>query len=210
MFKFVSAVALANCAWSFEFFTPSYWQQQQQCVKLLGLIPKGSSVLELDAVDGAKYMYYLPFGCEVTQRVENLEKEGPVTLAAQKLGMSVYFAEPEDELEDDYFDAAFSIGAVKRAGAKGGTDAAIQLLDEALRCLAPNGKLYFIEAGADECEPLLAAALDKSPYVRTCTASVDNGAIVGVVTKKTIPRAEMDTSGRGMGTSPPPNEKKSP
>ena len=191
----------------FEFLKPSYWQQQQACVKLLSTIPRGSKVLEIDAMEGAKYLYYLPFGCSVTQwaRPKNMEKNrGPTSLAASKLGLTVDFVRAEqipETLNLNSFDAAVSVGAVTRAE---DPESATQLVEAVMRALAPGGRLYFLESPAEDAEKLLSAALDANDMVKDCVASTEKGAIIGVVTKvdgDTTKIEEKNPPPRGMGTT---------
>ena len=86
-------LALLATAQALDWVNPKYWQLQASTAKLVGAsIGRGSSVLEVDAVDGAKNLYYLPLGCTVTQWLNPREAAkdiGPTKLAASKNGQGL-------------------------------------------------------------------------------------------------------------------------
>lgn len=185
-------------------FNPfNYWKLEEIKTRLLGTISRGSSVLDIDCVDGAKHLYYLPFGCSVTQWLneeEAAKDRGPVAAAAQKLGLTVTDVKARaygfPKLQGGAFDACVSMGAVGRAKQRGGDEAATQLIDVALEALKPDGRLYMVEPDPALVTPILASALDENPYVKECEASEEHGAIICVVT-----RVPLATVLRGMDES---------
>lgn len=159
----------------------------------------------MDATEGAKFLYYLPFGCSITQWVsveEAAKDRGPVMLAAQKLGQTVETvkcrASGTPRLEPFAFDACISIGAVGRAGKLGGVEAAATSVNAALQALKPQGRFFLVEGDPKFVEPLLAAALDENEFVDNCTATVEDDAIICVVTTRS-PKSEDRSKGMAAG-----------
>ncbi|KAJ1454894.1 hypothetical protein M885DRAFT_521186 [Pelagophyceae sp. CCMP2097] len=208
MGRALAVVALLVCpAAAFEWLKPVYWQRQAATAKLVGsAVSRGNRVLEVDAVEGAKNLYYLPFGCSVTQWLgtdEALKEFGPVGVAAQNLGLTVEVAKCRKTtrlplLEPSYFDRALCIGALERALNRGGDEAAAAMLDLALKAVKPNGRLCFVEEAKEMNEKALAAILDEHPLVADCVATVENGYILGVVTTQLDPNTKRGITSKAV------------
>lgn len=194
---------IATCC-ALDWVNPRYWQLQASTAKLVkAAIRKGSAVLEVDAVDGAKNLYYLPLGCAVTQWLNPLEASkdlGPTMQAASKNGQSLEVVKARDggrkapRLQPESFDAVLVFGALGRAAPRG-PEAVFETCEAALKALKPEGRLVFVER-TDDAELLLATALDDSDLVGSCESSREHGAILGVVTRG------LDAAGRKRAKSP--------
>ena len=185
--RLLALVTSLSVASAFDWINPRYWQLQAETAKLIGAaVRRGNAVLEVDAVDGAKNLYYLPLGCSVTQWVGAAAASqdlGPTRQAAAKNGLGLEIAKTRSDarppkLAAGAFDAALTLGALGRARDRGGLDAAAATAEAALAALRPDGLLVFVEDAASEAT--LAACLDESPLVAECDARVEHGAILGV------------------------------
>mmetsp|Transcript_27528 Transcript_27528/g.82643 ORF Transcript_27528/g.82643 Transcript_27528/m.82643 type:complete len:205 (+) Transcript_27528:258-872(+) len=200
-----AVLLLATAASAFDWVNPRYWALQAETAKLVGAaVRKGSEVLEVDAVDGAKNLYYLPPGCTVTQWLDDAEAAkdlGPTRQAAGNNGLGLDVIRSRDggrkppRMAPEYYDAALCLGALGRAAARGGVEAAVETCDAALKALKPDGRLIFVEQA--DAEPLLAAALDESDLVAECDAQQQHGAILGVVRRAAGAKAPGKEKGFG-------------
>ena len=189
-----------------DWVNPKYWQLQASTARLVGAsIGRGSTVLEVDAVDGAKNLYYLPLGCTITQWLNPREAAkdiGPTRMAASKNGQGLETVNARDNgrkaprLQPESFDACLMFGALARAAPRG-PEAVFETCDAALRALKPDGRLVFVER-TDDAELLLATALDDSKLVADCESSREHGAIIGVVTRGLDPSTRRKRSKRGF------------
>lgn len=222
----LAAQIIANGA-AFDFLKPRYWSDQMLVTKLLSGVPKGSKVLEIDCVDGAKnlcvrralpsraarharpFRYYLPMGCDVKQWYASPPKEadrGPITMAANKLGLAVEVvlaraSGKPPKLDDGAYDACFGVRCLERAYARGGEDEARRVVDAAMDACKPDaGTFLFLED--PRSEGLLAALLDEHPLVGGVEAAVENDAIVGFARRAPL------AANRGMGEAKPKKKKK--
>ena len=135
----------------------------------------------------------MPIGCSVTQWLDEKRAKddlAPTRLAASKNGLGLEAVACRDNgrkpprLKEASFDACLVLGALGRAAARGGPDAAVETAEAALRALKPDGRLVFVEQ--EDAEPLLAAALDESDLVAECDARQEHGAILGVVRRAAL------------------------
>ena len=199
-------LALLATTQALDWVNPKYWQLQASTAKLVSAcIGRGSTVLEVDAVDGAKNLYYLPLGCTVTQWLNPREAAkdiGPTKLAASKNGQGLETVNARDNgrkaprLVPESFDACLMFGALARAAPRG-PDAVFETCDAALRALKPDGRLVFVER-TDDAELLLATALDDSDLVADCESSREHGAIIGVVTRGLDPAKRKKSKKKGF------------
>ena len=200
------ALFLLTTAHALDWVNPKYWQLQASTAKLVSAcIGRGSTVLEVDAVDGAKNLYYLPMGCTITQWLNPQEAAkdiGPTKMAASKNGCGLETVNARDNgrkaprLQPESFDACLMFGALARAAPRG-PEAVFETCDAALRALKPDGRLVFVER-TDDAELLLATALDDSELVADCESSREHGAIIGVVTRGLDPAKRKRKSKRGF------------
>ena len=160
--------------------------QERQVRGLLSSVPERARILEIDAIDGHRNLYYLPAGCSITQWLEDkptatAEFKTNQTAKTKKLDVVTVLPRAPDRpprLPKDEFDVAFGVRCLQRALARGGSRAAKRLVDEVLASCAPHtGKFCFIEG--TEMEATLAELLDEHPLVRDCDVIVDKGSICG-------------------------------
>ena len=160
--------------------------QERQVRGLLSSVPERARILEIDAIDGHKNLYYLPAGCSITQWLDEAptateEFKTNQTAKTKELDVRTVLPRAPDrppKLPKDEFDVAFGVRCLQRALARGGSRAAKRLVDEVLASCAPHtGKFCFIEG--TEMEATLAEILDEHPLVRDCDVIVDKGSICG-------------------------------
>ena len=160
--------------------------QERQVRGLLSSVPERARILEIDAIDGHKNLYYLPAGCSITQWLDEAptateEFKTNQTAKTKELEVQTVLPRAPDrppKLPKDEFDVAFGVRCLQRALARGGSKAAKRLVDEVLASCAPHtGKFCFIEGTA--MEATLAEILDEHPLVRDCDVIVDKGSICG-------------------------------
>ena len=155
--------------------------QERQVRGLLSSVPERARILEIDAIDGHRNLYYLPAGCSITQWLEDKptateEFKTNQTAKTKELDVRTVLPRAPDRpprLPKDEFDVAFGVRCLQRALARGGSRAAKRLVDEVLASCAPHtGKFCFIEG--TEMEATLAELLDEHPLVRDCDVIVDS------------------------------------
>ena len=144
------ALHVIATTYALDWVNPKYWQLQASTAKLVGAaIGRGSTVLEVDAVDGAKNLYYLPLGCSVTQWLNPQEAAkdiGPTKMAASKNGCGLETVNARDNgrkaprLQPESFDACLMFGALARAAPRG-PDAVFDTCDAALRAQRVSAQL---------------------------------------------------------------------
>ena len=128
--------------------------QERQVRGLLSSVPERARILEIDAIDGHRNLYYLPAGCSITQWLDEAptatqEFKTNQTAKTKELDVCTVLPRAPDRpprLPKDEFDVAFGVRCLQRALARGGSRAAKRLVDEVLASCAPHtGKFCFIE-----------------------------------------------------------------
>jgi len=153
------AAALGSAALLFKLGV--YWRMQFVSAAMVSGIPRGSTVVELDAQDG-KNVFYLGEGVQYTavmssgsdddsaskrkekERINNqliLESIGKANRGGLNLQGKV--RSRTAEIPSKSVDVVVSTGAVARAG---GLSAAVELVNEAYRVLRPGGLFVFCDA----------------------------------------------------------------
>jgi SAM-dependent methyltransferase len=153
------AAALGGAALLFKLGV--YWRMQFVSAAMVSGIPRGSTVVELDAQDG-KNVFYLGEGVQYTavmssgsdddsaskrkekERINNqliLESIGKANRGGLNLQGKV--RSRTAEIPSKSVDVVVSTGAVARAG---GLSAAVELVNEAYRVLRPGGLFVFCDA----------------------------------------------------------------
>lgn len=149
------AIALGSAFLLFKTFV--YWRMQFVSASMVSGIPKGSSVVEIDAQDG-KNVFYLPQKVDYTavmstggsgdakkekekSAINNqliLESIGKANRGG--LGLSGKVRSRTQDVPSKTADCVLSVGAISRAG-----DSRVELVNEAFRILKPGGLLVFVE-----------------------------------------------------------------
>ena len=114
--------------------------QERQVRGLLSSVPERARILEIDAIDGHKNLYYLPAGCSITQWLDEAptateEFKTNQTAKTKELDVRTVLPRAPDrppKLPKDEFDVAFGVRCLQRALARGGSKAAKRLVDEVL------------------------------------------------------------------------------
>ena len=152
--------------------------QERQVRGLLSSVPERARILEIDAIDGHKNLYYLPAGCSITQWLDEAptateEFKTNQTAKTKELDVRTVLPRAPDrppKLPKDEFDVAFGVRCLQRALARGGSRAAKRLVDEVLASCAPHtGKFCFIEG--TEMEATLAELCVEIKILRSVHAT---------------------------------------
>ncbi len=114
--------------------------QERQVRGLLSSVPERARILEIDAIDGHRNLYYLPAGCSITQWLDEAptateEFKTNQTAKTKELDVRTVLPRALDrppKLPKDEFDVAFGVRCLQRALARGGSRAAKRLVDEVL------------------------------------------------------------------------------
>ena len=120
--------------------------QERQVRGLLSSVPERARILEIDAIDGHRNLYYLPAGCSITQWLDEAptateEFKTNQTAKTKELDVRTVLPRAPDrppKLPKDEFDVAFGVRCLQRALARGGSRAAKRLVDEVLASCAPS------------------------------------------------------------------------
>ena len=107
--------------------------QERQVRGLLSSVPERARILEIDAIDGHKNLYYLPAGCSITQWLDEAptateEFKTNQTAKTKELDVRTVLPRAPDrppKLPKDEFDVAFGVRCLQRALARGGSKACL-------------------------------------------------------------------------------------
>lgn len=150
----------------------SYWTLQLETARILGGVPRGSVVTELDALDG-KNIFYLPEGVDYTGvMLSSQQGKEKAAINEQLILESIGKANGQgggrprqgklrsksQDIRPKSQDVVLSIGAIGRCSE--GADKAI-VVNEAFRLLKPGGLFVFLEPGGDDVLELVGGFFPK-------------------------------------------------
>jgi SAM-dependent methyltransferase len=159
-----AVVALGSAFLLFKTFV--YWRMQFVSASMVSGIPKGSSVVEIDAKDG-KNVFYLPSKVDYTAVMSSssgaggdpkkekekvainnqliLESIGKANRGG--LGLTGKVRSRTQDIPSKSADCVLSVGAIRRAdsGSVIGVSSSTELVNEAFRILRPGGLFVFVE-----------------------------------------------------------------
>ena len=155
----------------------SYWSLQLETARILGGVPRGSVVTELDALDG-KNIFYLPEGVDYTAvMLSSQQGKEKAAINEQLILESIGKANAQggrprqgklrsksQDIKPKSQDVVLSIGAIGRCS--DGADKAI-VVNEAFRLLKPGGLFVFLEPGGDDVVDLIATFFPKETVEQT-------------------------------------------